>query len=63
MAIEHGVRKIGDKPQRLQTVTLASEQLLEEQICRDISILNDGWMLIGRQVRTDFDKRIDQLAQ
>ena len=62
MAVQHGIWKIGDKPQPLTTVRLHSESLLEEQITRDISILNANWMLIGRQVYTDFGKYIDLLA-
>lgn len=62
MAIEHGIWKIAEHPVELKTIKIQSEDLLEEQIFRDLSILNSGWMLIGRQVRTDFDKRIDLLA-
>jgi hypothetical protein len=62
MAVQHGIWKIGDKPQTLTTVKLESESLLEEQITKDISILSDHWLLIGRQVYTDFGKYIDLLA-
>ena len=62
MAVQHGIWKIGDKPQPLATVRLDSESLLEEQITRDVSILNASWLLIGRQVYTDFGKYIDLLA-
>ncbi|CCQ12022.1 hypothetical protein PALB_29230 [Pseudoalteromonas luteoviolacea B = ATCC 29581] len=62
MAIEQGIWKIGEKPTKLKTITLESEQQLEDQIVADISILNTNWLLIGRQVRTDFDKYIDLLA-
>lgn len=62
MAVQHGIWKIGDKPQALMAVRLESELLLEEQITRDISILNPSWLLIGRQVSTDFGKYIDLLA-
>lgn len=62
MAVEQGIWKIGDKPEPLGTVKLDSELLLEEQIFRDISILNKDWMLIGRQVFTEFGKYIDLLA-
>lgn len=58
MAIEQGIWKIGDKPTKLKPVILASE----EQIVAYISILNSNWLLIGRQVRTDFDKYIDLLG-
>lgn len=62
MAIEQGIWKIGDKPQKLQPSGLADESMLEEQVMHDIAILNADWLLIGRQVRTDFDKFIDLLA-
>ena len=62
MAVQHGIWKIGDKPQTLSTVKLESELLLEEQISKDISILSDHWLLIGRQVYTDFGKYIDLIA-
>ncbi|MDO9519300.1 MAG: endonuclease NucS [Pseudohongiella sp.] len=62
MAVQHGIWKIGENPQPLATIRLDSELLLEEQITRDISILNASWLLIGRQVYTDFGKYIDLLA-
>lgn len=62
MAIEQGIWKIGDKPEKLQPSGLADESLLEEQVMHDIAILDADWLLIGRQVRTDFDKFIDLLA-
>lgn len=62
MAVQHGVWKIGEQPQKLETIQLESEQILEEQIVKDISILNNNWLLIGRQVYTDFGKYIDLLA-
>jgi hypothetical protein len=62
MAVKHGIWKIGKKPQALKPIQLDSEELLEQQIFEDISILNDNWLLIGRQVYTDFGKYIDLLA-
>lgn len=62
MAIEQGIWRIGEKPIRLKPASIASEELLEQQISQDIALLNPDWLLIGRQVRTDFDKRIDLLA-
>jgi hypothetical protein len=62
MPIQHGIWKIGDKPRALNTVQMDSEELLEEQIFKDISILNANWLLIGRQVYTDFGKPLDLLA-
>ena len=54
MAIQHGIWKIGITPQVLLPKKLESEELLENQIFNDISILNPGWLLIGRQVVTGF---------
>lgn len=66
MAIEQGIWKLangpGEAPQKLRPAGLADEALLEEQIMRDVSILNPDWLLIGRQVRTAFDKLVDLLA-
>lgn len=62
MAIEHSIWKVGDKPEKIISLELESEDFLEEQIAQDISILNDGWLLIGRQVLTSYNKYIDLLA-
>ncbi|MAY01827.1 MAG: hypothetical protein CMQ38_02470 [Gammaproteobacteria bacterium] len=62
MAIEHSIWKVGNKPEKITPLKLDSEDFLEEQIAQDISILNDGWLLIGRQVLTSFNKYIDLLA-
>lgn len=66
MAIEQGIWKLagglGEPPRKLHPTGLADEGLLEEQIMLDVSILNRDWLLIGRQVRTAFDKLIDLLA-
>lgn len=62
MAVEHGIWKIGETPKALRPIKLDSEALLEEQITKDISIMNSNWMLIGRQVVTGFGKYVDLLA-
>ncbi len=62
MAIEQGIWKIGDRPEKLKPAALVDESLLEEQVMHDIAILNPDWLLIGRQVRTAYDKYIDLLA-
>jgi len=38
------------------------EDRLEDILEKDISIASPNWMIIGRQVRTDWDGRIDLLA-
>lgn len=62
MTIKQGIWKIGEEPLKLRPSPLADESLLESQVMQDISILNQDWLLIGRQVRTSYDKYIDLLA-
>lgn len=62
MPIEHAIWKIEDIPQRLTESSLRAEQELENMIMADIAVLNDQWMLIGRQVPTAYGKLIDLLA-
>lgn len=66
MAIEQGIWRIDGvesaAPQRLSTAKLDDENQLEALIVQDVSIINADWLLVGRQVRTSFDKRIDLLA-
>jgi len=62
MAIEQGIWRIGEQPQRLKPSGMADESVLEDMVMKDVSILNPDWLLIGRQVRTRFDKYIDLLA-
>ncbi|WP_417436573.1 hypothetical protein [Idiomarina abyssalis] len=62
MAVQHGIWRIGSKPEPLKPVKLEAELLLEQQIVQDVSILNENWLLIGRQVYTEFGKYIDLLA-
>lgn len=62
MAIEHTIWKVGAKPERLQSAMLKSEQALEDMINADISMLNDRWLIIGRQVNTSYGGFIDLLA-
>ncbi len=68
MAIQQGIWRINpgnnatSTPTRLETARLNDENQLEELIVQDVSIINPDWLLIGRQVRTSFDKRIDLLA-
>ena len=62
MPVEQVIWKVGDIPTRLRHSQLDSEYDLEEMIYRDIGILNDEWLLIGRQVLTAYNKHIDLLA-
>lgn len=62
MPVQHAIWRVGLPPSRLPTATLASEQQLEDMIVEDPSILSNEWMLIGRQIVTEFGGRLDLLA-
>ena len=62
MTVKQGVWKVGARPVALVTDRLASEDLLEEMIVADISILSPDWMLIGRQIKTNSNGIPDLLA-
>ena len=62
MAIEQGIWRIGDQPKKLKPAALADEALLEDQVMKDISILNSDWLLIGRQVRDEDDEAAEYLV-
>lgn len=62
MPFQHTLYNIGQELTRLIPTKMDKEEVLEEFIHQDMSILNERWMLIGRQVHTDFGKFIDLLA-
>jgi hypothetical protein len=62
MSIRTALWKVGPQPQPLSESLLANERLLEDMIAGAPRMLSDEWMLIGRQVDTDFGGRIDLLA-
>jgi hypothetical protein len=62
MPFEHALWRIDAGWIRLSSAALDKESLLEEHIHSDIRILNDGWLVIGRQIRTDHGGFIDLLA-
>jgi hypothetical protein len=62
MPIRIALWRVGSKPESLAESSLAQEQLLENMIVVAPRILDDEWMLIGRQEETGFGGRIDLLA-
>lgn len=62
MPIRTSLWKISQRPEQLIESRLTSEQLLEDMIVANPSILSDQWMLIGRQENTGYGGRIDLLA-
>ncbi len=62
MSLELGVWRIDNGVNDVQFRPLDLEQRLEDILESRIDIASPNWMVIGRQVRTDFDKFIDLLA-
>lgn len=62
MPINQSIWKISNGLELLEPDCLDSEKSLEDYIDQDVSILNENWLIIGRQVHTSFGKYIDLLA-
>lgn len=62
MPFQHTLYRIDQGLKVLTPASLDKEEALEDFIFQDIGILNNRWLLIGRQVRTDYGKFIDLLA-
>ncbi|WP_295138325.1 endonuclease NucS domain-containing protein [uncultured Reyranella sp.] len=62
MAIRQAIWKVGGTPSPLAASSLPSEKALEEMIVAAPAILDDQWMLVGRQIATRFGGIIDLLA-
>ena len=62
MPLELGIWRIDGDLQPMKYGPLDFEKRLEDILDEDINIDNPNWMLIGRQVKTTFDKIIDLLA-
>lgn len=61
MAISQTIWSLDDRVQ-LQPAELINEKELEDLLAEHIEILNEDWLLIGRQVRTVAGKYIDLLC-
>lgn len=63
MAIKHGIWRVaGDEVRQVKNITLDLEIELENIIQSNPAILDDNWLIIGRQVMTEFNTYIDLLA-
>ena len=62
MPLEVGVWRVDSELQRISPVPLEFEARLQDLLAQDITIANPGWMVMGREVSTDFGGRIDILA-
>jgi len=62
MPIEVGLWRIDDDLSKMEFSGIDNEKRLEEVLLQDISIIDAGLLLIGRQVPTAQGKFIDLLA-
>ncbi len=62
MPVEFGIWRIDSGIDPVSFGTMDLESRLEEILEKHISIASPNWMIIGRQVRTDWDGRVDLLA-
>jgi hypothetical protein len=62
MPLHQAIWRLGEQGTRLRPAKLASERSLEDYIVADPEILDPNFMLIGRQVQTDYKGYIDLLA-
>src|SRR4051812_18253033 len=62
MPVEFGIWRIDSGLNPVSFGTMDFESRLEEILEKDISIASPNWMIIGRQVHTDWGARIDLLA-
>ena len=62
MPIQQSLWRLTSSAQKLQPARLDSEKQLEDFIVDHPEMLDPNWMLIGRQVQTDFKGIIDLLA-
>lgn len=62
MPLELGIWRIDNRFERLEVKTLDLEDRLEQFLDTDISIAAPNWMIVGRQVYTDYGNYIDLLA-
>ncbi|PEE40544.1 endonuclease NucS domain-containing protein [Bacillus pseudomycoides] len=62
MPIEVSIWKVNDDVKKVDYSPIESEKKLEAILEKDLSILSDDLLLIGRQIRTNYGKFIDMLA-
>lgn len=62
MPLEFGIWRVDEQTTKLEPSRLAQEAHLEKAIENDIGLIDSNLLLIGRQVATDYGKKIDLLA-
>lgn len=62
MPVEVGIWKIDEKIKKLNYSVIESEKKLENILERDLSLISDDYLLLGRQIPTSYGKFIDMLS-
>lgn len=62
MPINQTIWKIAERVEMVRETSLDREDELEEILMKNIHILAENWLVIGRQVPTKYGKRLDLLA-
>ncbi len=62
MPIEVGIWKVNGGIKKVDFSVIESEKKLEDILSKDLSILSDDLLLVGRQVQTEYGKYLDMLA-
>ena len=62
MPVQQSLWRLSDTATKLNPARLENERQLEDFIVANPEMLDPNWMLIGRQVQTDFKGIIDLLA-
>lgn len=62
MPVELGIWRIDGPAERLRPQSLDAEERLETLLYGDLGLLDEDLLVLGRQVHTDFGKRIDLLG-
>ncbi|WP_066320535.1 endonuclease NucS domain-containing protein [Bacillus sp. FJAT-29814] len=62
MPIEVGIWKVNSGIKKVSFSPIESEKKLEDILAKDITILSEDLLLVGRQIQTDYGKFIDMLA-
>jgi RecB family endonuclease NucS len=62
MPVEFGLWRIDPSLKKIELSAFDLEERLEEILNSDTSMVHPNWMVIGRQVRTAFDKFVDLLC-
>lgn len=62
MPVELGIWRIDGQARRLAPQSLDAEERLERLLHRGLDLLDEDILILGRQVNTDFGKRIDLLG-